>query len=202
MPKRNPKLILASGSAARRKMLLAAGLDFDTIPADLNERAIIDTALEDNKPINEITAVLARAKASSVSADNVNEFVIGSDQTLEFEGKLLTKSESVEEARDKLKMLLGATHFLHSSVSLVKNGQEIFSHTSSASLTAYNLDDDFLDHYVSHNSDALLHCVGGYKIEEHGAWLFESIKGDNFTIMGMPLLPLLGFLRQEHGFLP
>lgn len=202
MPKQIPKIILASGSAARRKMLIAAGLDFDTIPADLDEQVIIDTGFQDNKPITVITTELAHAKASSISKQNVNHIVIGSDQTLEFEGKLLTKSESIEEGRAKLEMLRGATHHLHSSVSLVINGQEVFAHIETASLVAHDWDDDFLDAYVSKNSDALLHCVGGYKIEEQGAWLFESIKGDNFTIMGMPLLPLLAFLRQEYKILP
>ncbi len=202
MPKKTPKIILASGSAARRNMLMAAGLHFDTIPADLDEQAIIDTLFADNKPILFITEKLAGAKASMVSAQNMNQIVIGSDQTLEFEGKLLTKSKTVEEGRAKLECLRGATHYLHSSVSVAVNGQIMFSHTDSASLIAHNWDDDFLDAYVAKNSDALLHCVGGYKIEEQGAWLFESIKGDNFTIMGMPLLPLLGFLRQEYEILP
>ncbi len=196
------KIILASGSAARRNMLMDAGLDFDTIPADLDEQAIIDTGLQDNKPIKEITAALAQAKASSVSAEKVNQIVIGSDQTLEFEGKLLTKSQDIEEGRTKLQMLRGATHLLHSAVSLVINGQEVFTHIETASLVAHDWDDTFIDNYVSKNSDALLNCVGGYQIEKQGAWLFKEINGDNFTIMGMPLLPLLGFLRQKYEILP
>lgn len=197
-----PKIILASNSAARRKMLVDAGLNFDTIPADLDEQSLIDTARAQNKNIKSITEMLAKAKATTISQQNLNAIVIGSDQTLEFEGKLITKSNTIKDAHAKLKMLLGTTHFLHSSVSLAKNGQELFSHTESATLRAHDLDDDFLDTYVANNADALLNCVGGYKIEEHGAWLFESIKGDNFTIMGMPLLPLLKFLREECEISP
>lgn len=196
------RLILASGSAARRNMLLSAGLQFDTIPADLNEKALIEDGLQAGKAISEITSDLARAKASVVCQDNMNHYVIGSDQTLEIDGKILNKAQSIDDAREKLCMLRGRAHILHSCASLAKNGQEIFAYHDQATLKMHDFSDAFLDAYMTQNEDALLHCVGGYKIEGQGAWLFEAVEGDYFTIMGMPLLPLLGFLRAECGFLP
>ncbi|PCI55416.1 MAG: septum formation inhibitor Maf [Alphaproteobacteria bacterium] len=197
-----PRIILASGSQGRQAMLRDAGLHFDAIPADIDEEAIITRLTADNRDIDFITAQLATDKALHISAKHPDTLVIGSDQTLEFEGALLSKAANITEAKEKLKSLRGKTHMLHSAVSLVRNGEVLFSHTDHASLTMHNFNDGFLESYMKKDPDALTSCVGGYKIEGAGAWLFSTVTGDLFTIMGMPLLPLLSFLRTECEFLP
>lgn len=197
-----PKIILASGSAGRKMMLDNAYVPFTATPAYINERAIIDDGLDSGQNIKDITVQLAKQKALHVAAKNSSSIVIGSDQTLEFEGAILSKAEDEEEAKEKLKSLRGKTHYLHSGVSVARGDDVLFTHIESAELTMHNFSDAFLDSYMARDPDALVSCVGGYKIEGAGAWLFSSIKGDNFTIMGMPLLPLLGFLHDEFGFQP
>lgn len=200
MDNKCPKLILASGSAGRKMMLDNACVPYSATPAYINERAIIDDGLDNGYSITDITKQLADQKALHVAKNNPKALVIGSDQTLEFEGQVLSKAEDEHEAAEKLRALRGKTHFLHSAVSVVHGSNILFTHTQTAQLTMHNFDDAFLDSYITREGDALVSCVGGYKIEGAGAWLFSSISGDNFTIMGMPLLPLLGFLNQEFGF--
>ncbi|PCI96868.1 MAG: septum formation inhibitor Maf [Alphaproteobacteria bacterium] len=195
-----PRIILASGSQGRQAMLRNAGLPFHTIPANIDEDAIIARLTAGNRDIKFITAQLATDKALHISAANADTLVIGSDQTLESEGALLSKAVNTADAEAKLKSLRGKTHILHSAVSLVRDGEVIFSYTDHASLTMHDFDDDFLENYMKKAPDALTSCVGGYKIEGAGAWLFSSVTGDLFTIMGMPLLPLLSYLRTECEF--
>ncbi len=197
-----PCIILASGSQGRQDMLRKAGLPFHAIPADIDEEAIIARLTAENRDIKFITAQLATDKALHISTKHPDTLVIGSDQTLEFEGNLLSKAANTAEAQEKLKFLRGKTHRLYSAVSLVRNGEVIFSHTDHASLTMHDFDDDFLESYMKKDPDALTSCVGGYKIEGAGPWLFSSVTGDLFTIMGMPLLPLLSYLRAECEFSP
>lgn len=199
MSNNTPEIILASGSAARKMMLDNAGVSYMAIPADIDEQAIIDAG---EGTIAEITQTLAQNKALHIAQENPDAIVIGSDQTLEFEGQILSKAKNVQDARGKLRSLRGNTHYLHSAVSVVRGDHTLFTHIESAELTMHDFDDAFLDTYMQRDPDALLSCVGGYKIEGAGAWLFSSIKGDNFTIMGMPLLPLLCFLREEFGVTP
>lgn len=196
------KIILASASSARKMMLDNAGVPYAAIPAYINEHAIIDDGLGNNQSITDITQCLAEQKALHIAEDKPDCLVIGSDQTLEFNGRILTKSADEEEALDKLKALSGKTHYLHSAVSVVHGKKILFNHVQTATLTMHALDDDFLQAYMARDPDALVSCVGGYKIEEAGAWLFSSVEGDNFTIMGMPLLPLLSFLREHCGYHP
>ncbi|MGH1456326.1 MAG: Maf family protein [Alphaproteobacteria bacterium] len=200
MADNHPKIILASSSAARKMMLDNVGLPYTAKPAYINERAIINDGLDNEDSIQDITALLAQQKALHVAKDNTKALVIGSDQTLEFEGQVLSKAENADEATEKLRALRGKTHFLHSAVSVVRGADILFTHTETAQLTMHDFDEAFLESYITRESDALVSCVGGYKIEGAGAWLFSSITGDNFTIMGMPLLALLGFLNQEFGF--
>ncbi len=194
-------LILASGSAARSSMLLNAGVSFDKIPADIDEHAILQRLIAD-KDIAFITEELAREKALHISRQNPEALVIGSDQTLSFEGEILSKAKDADDARAKLIRLRGQTHTLVSSVCMTKGDDVLFAHTAQASLTMHNFSDVFLDAYMKRDPDALTSCVGAYKIEGAGAWLFSSIEGDVFTIMGMPLLPLLDFLHKEYGVTP
>ncbi|PCJ99038.1 MAG: septum formation inhibitor Maf [Zetaproteobacteria bacterium] len=198
----NPRIILASGSQGRQSMLTNAGIEFRAIPADIDEDAIITKHLANRLDISIITQNLATDKALHIGTQHSNDLIIGSDQTLEFDGKIITKSKNTAEAREKLESLRGKTHTLHSAVSLIQNGNVLFSYTDHASLTMHNFDDVFLERYMKKDTDALTSCVGGYKIEGAGAWLFSSVRGDLFTIMGMPLLPLLSFLRKECKILP
>lgn len=186
-------IILASGSAARKAMLENAGLKFQVIPADIDEDIIIKNS---NSDIKTTTEKLAHAKALHISNAHINSLVIGSDQTLEYQGNILSKAKSYAEAEEKLKMLRGDVHKLNSSVCVAHKGSIIFSYTDQAELTMRDFSDEFLVNYMDKDPDALTSCVGGYKIEGAGAWLFSSVNGDVFTIMGMPLLPLLGFLQK------
>lgn len=198
----NKPLILASASAARCSMLEKTGISFKAMPADIDEQAIIDTLTSQARDIPLITEQLAQAKARYISKEHPNALVIGSDQTLEFEGKLISKAETPEQGIEKLKLLRGKTHRLFSSVCVVEDGNTIFFHTESARLTMHNFDDAYLNTYAEKDADALTSCVGGYKIEGSGAWLFDTVGGNHYTIMGMPLLPLLAFLRKTCKFLP
>lgn len=197
----NPRIILASGSTARKTMLENCGLKFETIPADIDEeqfqREITDPA--------KLAEKLAQEKALHVARQHPDALVIGSDQILECEGKILSKSKTKEEAIEKLKFLSGKTHILISAVSLAKqlpsesSPQILFSNSDCVKLTMRPWNEEFMRTYTDKAGDILTQCVGGYAIESHGAWLFEKIEGDTFTILGMPLIPLLNELRTNHG---
>lgn len=189
-------LILASGSAARKAMLTQAGVIFKAIPSSIDESTYSASKACD------LALMLAQEKAGDVSRKNPQALVIGSDQTLEFNGEIFSKAKTIEEAVRRLGEMRGQTHTLHSAVSVVLNDEILWSCQDKAHLTMHQLDADFIGAYMRKEQDALLNCVGGYKIEGAGAWLFSKIEGDLFTIMGMPLLRLLGYLREAHGFTP
>jgi len=188
-------LILASKSAARIAMLKDVGVEFQSIPADLDETAMIQQSQAEPAVL---AKALAKEKAQHISAQHKDTFVIGSDQILECEGTIYQKANSKGEAREKLKTLRDKTHRLISAVSIVKNGNEIWSADDTAHLTMRDFSDTFLEQYLEGIKDDILNCVGGYALEKQGAWLFDKIEGDYFTILGMPLLPLLGFLKEEN----
>lgn len=202
MTKQIPDLILASGSAARKAMLASVGITFTAKPADLNETEILNALLDENESPSVIALELAAAKALHIAAQNPEALVIGSDQILECEGKLLSKATNLDDARDKLKSLRGKTHRLISAVCIARGEHILWSLVDTASLHMRDFDDDFLEAYIKSDPDALLNCVGGYKIEGAGAWLFTHVQGDHYTIMGMPLLPLLDCLITEYGYTP
>lgn len=195
----NTSLILASGSMARRQMMEDAGLHFSSIPADIDESAIIDRLHEQKVSLSDIALDLSKEKALAVALQNPTSLVIGSDQILEFEGQILTKASSAEEARSKLNMLKGKTHKLISAVSIAQGGNVLWHNISEATLTMRDFDDAFLEDYLACAGEALTRSVGAYQLENHGSWLFSSIQGDYFTILGMPLLPLLGYLQDHQG---
>ena len=196
------QIILASGSPARKVMLQASGLSFEVVPADIDERSLMKSLEQKKRETVYITQQIAEAKAQHIAAQNPDALVIGSDQTLEFEGQILSKSPTINEGKKALRALAGKTHRLYSSVCVVQGKKVVFAHTDCADMTMHDFDGEFLDVYAAKNADALVSCVGGYKIEEAGAWLFERIDGDYYTITGMPLLPLLMFLRTECKILP
>ncbi len=194
-----PDIILASGSAARQKMLADTNLSFRVVPANIDEEALVK-----EMPMNipAITEALAKAKALNVSKQHPEALVIGSDQTLDFKGQLLNKAKTKEDAAEKLKSLRGQKHTLHSSVCVVHGDAVLFSNSDRATLTMHNFDDAFLETYMEQDPDALISCVGAYKIEGEGKKLFSEVTGDYYTIMGMPLAPLLSYLETEHGVKP
>ncbi|MCK5374411.1 MAG: Maf-like protein [Alphaproteobacteria bacterium] len=187
---------------ARKTMLENAGLSFRVVPADIDERNFVESLEPKQRGIEYITKQLAQAKAQHVAALYPDALVIGSDQTLEFDRDILSKSLTLEEGKKVLRGLAGKTHRLYSCVCAVQGKNTVFMHIDHADLTMHNFDEDFLEAYAAKDTDALTSCVGGYKIEGAGAWLFECINGDYYTIMGMPLLPLLTFLRTKYKVLP
>jgi len=192
LQKKHP-IILASGSRARSSMLENAGVEFTKIPADINEDLIIQKS---ESPPADLALRLAQEKALHISSQNPDTYVIGSDQILEQGGQLFQKAKTTDEAREKLKTLRGKTHHLISSVAIAKNNEIIWHDTDTAKMTMHDFNDDMLEKYLSLAKDDILSCVGAYAFESHGAWLFKEIDANYFTILGMPLLPLLAFLKE------
>jgi septum formation protein len=195
------ELILASGSSARKTMLENAGLEFVVLPAQIDENNLMQKMISRQETPEQITLGLAIEKSLDVSKRRPDCLVIGSDQTLVLDNTILSKAKSKADALDKLRALRGKKHTLNSAVCVSYNGAIIWSFIDHADLTMKNFDDKFLDDYADHAGDILTQCVGAYAIEGTGSWLFDDIRGDFFTIMGMPLLPLLSFL-QTKGFGP
>lgn len=193
------KLILASQSKARQEMLRAAGLEFDARPAQIDEPALMRKLLSEWATAPAVAESLAAEKALVVSRENPEAAVIGADQVLECGGQILSKAGNVEEAKEKLKSLRGKTHRLISAVSVAKDGKILWRATQEAHLTMHDFSDAFLEAYCEKAGAALTRSVGAYELEGLGVNLFESIKGDYFTILGLPLLSLLNYLRAEFG---
>lgn len=192
----NPALILASKSTFRAKMLEDAGLTFTIQPADIDERAVEEPLIKSGLEGPDIPLILAQAKASSVSAQHPDAIVIGSDQTLVFDHQQLHKPKNMEEARRRLLLLSGKTHALHSAVALVQNEEIIWSFTQQANIRFRELDPAFIGRHLAKVGEKALTSVGAYHIEGEGVHLIDSIDGDFFSIMGMPLIPLIQQLRK------
>ena len=193
------QLILASASAARRDMLKAAGLVFDVIPANIDETTIRDAIHEATSEAEaaDIASVLAAEKARLVSEAHPEALVIGADQVLALGGKIFSKAESLSEARDILSMLRGRTHELVSAVALARGGVVHWQTITAAEMSMRQFSDEFLGCYLEKLGARALQSVGCYELEGLGVQLFDEIDGDYFTILGIPLLPLLAQLRRE-----
>lgn len=190
------EIVLASGSPFRRKMLEDAGVSFDVAKPDTDERAV-ETAIGDaGVTPDDLALILAEAKALDVSQNRPGAVVIGADQTLSLGEEVLHKPKDMEEARRRLLALSGRTHQLNSAVVLVRDGEVLWRHVAVAQLTMRELDPGFVGRHLSRVGADALHSVGAYKIEGEGIQLFERIEGDHFTIVGLPLLPLLAKLRE------
>jgi septum formation protein len=188
-------LVLASRSDIRGKILAAAGLRFEIRPSRIDERAI-----ETKADVTDAAAAarhLARVKADVVAASLPGRLVLGADQTLARGSKHFGKPASRGEAAEQLRALRGRTHELHSALALVRDGEALFACVNSARLTMRNFSDQFLNEYLDLAADAALSSVGAYQLEGIGIHLFERVEGDYFTILGLPLMPLLAFLRQN-----
>ncbi len=189
------RLILASGSAARRQMLSNAGLVFDVVPADIDEDRVRDVMIG-SATHQQIAIVLAETKALSVAAANPGARVVGSDQVLSTGEQILSKPGSREGARETLRMLRGRMHWLHSAVAVAVGDDLRWRMVESAALTMRDVPDADIERYLDVAGADIFGCVGAYQIEGAGVQLFERVVGDHFTIMGMPLLPLLAQLRR------
>ncbi len=188
-------LVLASKSDVRGKMLAAVGLRFEIRPAQIDERAI--EAEANTTDAAAAARLLARAKAAAVAKTLPGRLVLGADQTLARGPRRFSKPANRAEAAEQLRSLRGRTHELNSAVALVRDGAVLFDCVDSARLTMRNISDRFLDDYLDMVGDAALASVGAYQLEGIGVHLFERVDGDFFTILGLPLLPLLGYLRQN-----
>lgn len=192
----NRKLILASASRFRRTLMENAGLSFEAIPASIDERAIEAPLEERGMPPEQVALELAKAKALDVSARYAGCLVLGSDQTMSLGSRVYHKPSSVAEAKEHLISFSGKTHQLNSAVVLARSGRVVWEHISSARLTVRTLTSGFIERYLERVGESVLQSVGGYQLEGEGVQLFESIDGDYFTIIGLPMLPLLNELRR------
>jgi septum formation protein len=180
-------------------MLAAAGIPIETSPADIDERGVESRA----GPLtpHDAATVLAREKARATGVLFAARFVVGADQTLALGDRRFSKPGSRAGAREQLRALAGRTHELHSAVAVARDGRVVFSHVDTARLTMRALSDRFIDTYLDAVGADALASVGGYQLERLGVHLFERIEGDHFTILGMPLIPLLAFLRREGSLI-
>jgi septum formation protein len=188
-------VILASKSAARAALLAGAGVRFEAVNAEVDETLIKTRLLARGAAPGEIATALAREKAMVVSGRCAG-LVIGADQTLDLDGELYDKAETLDEAKARLSALRGRSHQLHAALAVATDGEVIWSEISTATLTMRPFTDVFLDGYLQRNGPRLLASVGCYELEGEGVQLFEQIAGDYFSILGLPLLGLLGLLRE------
>ncbi len=192
------RLILASKSPFRSALLKNAGIEFSSESADIDERAVEAPLYETGATPEEVAQVLAEAKALDVSEKHPGAVVIGCDQTLSLGDEIFHKPANMEAAGRQLLQFSGKTHQLNSAVVLVKDGETLWRHVSVARMTMRALSPAFIGRYLGRVGDSALSSVGAYQVEGPGIQLFEKIEGDYFTIVGLPLLPLLAELRKEH----
>jgi septum formation protein len=197
----NAGLILASRSATRRAVLEGAGVPFEAVGSGVDEDAAkVALAVRRTTP-RQVAEALAEDKALAVSVGRP-ELVVGADQTLEFQGQLYDKVETVEDARARLKILRGKPHQLHSAVVVAHGGAVVWRETQSATLRMRDFSDDFLEDYLAAEGAAALGSVGCYRLEGMGLQLFSKIEGDYFTILGLPMMGLLDLLRRRGVLIP
>jgi septum formation protein len=189
-------LILASQSRARQMLLANAGIDFEAVPANIDERWLQQGSSLSTP--GDIAAFLAREKALWVSSRRRESFVVGADQTLALEKRLFSKPAGRAGAREQLRALAGRSHQLHSAVAVARAGEILFESCTVARMTMRPLNEAAIDDYLDEAGEAVTSSVGAYQLEGLGIHLFERIEGDHFTILGLPLLPLLAFLRSER----
>jgi septum formation protein len=189
------RIVLASASAIRRELLGNAGLKFDVAPPEIDERAAEEPLADAGMSAEDIALVLAETKAVTVSEENPGAVVIGADQTLEFEGRRLSKPATMDEARRQLLAMSGTTHALRAAVVVVQDRTAVWRHVETARMTMRDLQPSEVGRYLGRVGVTALKSVGGYQIEGIGIQLFDRIDGDYFAVLGLPLLPLLKYLR-------
>ena len=191
-----PLLVLASSSPFRRMLMTNAGLVFDAQAAEIDERSIEAEMEADQASPDRVAMELAKAKALAVSRHLPDALVIGSDQTMSLGERVYHKPKDLEEARHHVLSVSGKTHRLNSAIALARNGMVLWDHVSHAELKVRTLSEAFVEQYVQRCGNKLLGSVGAYQLEGEGIQLFSEIKGDYFTILGLPMLPLLDKLRE------
>lgn len=189
-----PSLILASGSEIRRTLLENAGLVIETRPARVDEDSMRAALTAEGAAPRDIADALAEMKAQKVSRQAPDALVLGCDQILDHQGACLSKPETVSDARAQLVALRGSRHALLSAAVVYRGGQPLWRHVGVARLEMRDFSDAYLDAYLARNWDSIRHSVGGYKLEEEGIRLMSRVEGDYFTILGLPLMELLGWL--------
>jgi septum formation protein len=192
----NTPLILASQSTARQAVLAGTGIEFEAVPANIDERAVQQSAAL--AAPGEIAAFLAREKALAVSMFEIGRYVVGADQTLSVGETLFGKPAGRMEAAEQLRALAGRVHDLHSAVALAYDGKILFEQVAVARMTMRPLSQAEIATYLDEAGEVVTSSVGAYQLEGLGVHLFEHIEGDYFTILGLPLLPLLDFLRRRR----
>ena len=189
-------LILASQSRARQMLLANAGIGFQAVPADIDERAVQQAS--GLAAPGDIAALLAREKALWVSSRHPGKYVVGADQTLALGDRLFSKPAGREQAAEQLRALAGYAHALHSAVAVARDGKILFAETAIARMSMRPLSEAEIKVYLDAAGEAVTSSVGAYQLEGLGVHLFDRIEGDHFTVLGLPLLPLLAFLRSER----
>lgn len=192
------RILLASASAARQSMLAQAGVDCTAVPAHIDEAGLKAALKAEGATVETVAESLAEMKAIRITRANRDALVIGADQILDCQGVWFDKPQDRDHARAHLMALRGRRHRLISAAVVFKGGERIWSHCAQARLTMRTFSDDFIDHYLDRVGRAALSSVGAYQLEGLGAQLFDEVEGDFFTILGLPLLPLLGFLRDHR----
>ena len=190
-------LVLATGSQTRQTLLRNAGVSFEICPARINEENLRQALMAEGASAADIAVALAEKKAGKIATRFPEDVVLGCDQVLECGSTLLSKPETLDEAKDQLCILRGRTHRLLSAAVIHHAGRPVWRHVSTVRLTMRRFSDDYLDGYLRRNRDWILQSVGGYRIEEEGLRLFSSIEGDYFTVLGLPLLEILAYLGQR-----
>lgn len=201
MASASSRLILASASSVRARLLAAAGVVFRVEPAEVDEAAVKRASRTARRSAGDCALALADAKARWVSRCKPEALVIGADQILVCDGEWFDKPVDLDAARTQLQVLRGRTHVLASAVTAFRAGERIWQHLSAPQLTMRRFSDAFLDDYLAAEGAAALGSVGAYRLETVGVQLFDRVEGDHFAILGLPLIELLGFLR-EQGLLP
>lgn len=190
------RIILASGSPFRRELLENAGVAFDVVRPEIDERAVEAPLKSSGATPEEVAQILAEAKATEVSERHSGAIVIGSDQTLSLDDEIFHKPKDMEGARRHLLALSGKTHHLNSAIALVRDGETIWRFVDVARLTMRHLEPAFVGRHLARVGEKALTSVGAYQIEGEGIQLFDRVEGSYFTIVGLPLLPLLAKLRE------
>lgn len=195
----SPPLILASSSSSRAALLTAAGVEFEVLPARIDETAIKEALKAEDAPTRDIAATLAELKARRVGARLPGRLTLGADQLLVCDGRLFDKPVDRTEAAVHLSFLRGKTHQLLSAAVICEGENPVWRHVGQAKLTMRPFTDAFLEDYLDREGEAVLSTVGAYRLEGLGAQLFQRVDGDYFSILGLPLLEVLGFLRARRS---
>jgi septum formation protein len=190
------RIILASGSAIRRKLMEDAGIEFEVIAKPVDEAAIKETMLAESARLQDIADALAEAKSLRVSRIEPG-LVIGADQIMVMDGQLFDKPKDINAARERLKLMRGKTHYLVGAVVISENGSPVWRHLAKTKLTMRDFSDAFLEDYLKAEGELVTKSVGAYRFEGLGAQLFSHVEGDFFSILGLSLLPVMDYLRMR-----